>query len=353
MKKYLKTLLIILCFLFSLPIVFSILLKIPPEVFGCQGFGCIGIIFLIPPLTVALTIPIAILLYHLLTKNSDEIEGSFTAFKTFLVKPFPKKKIIIFLSLVPTLLLALIIVSSLMSDNDLMIKNTKPIQSSPTASKEKKFDQIAHVDSVDWKTFLGNEIQVSYPPSWILKSPSNSDHIVIFSFEPVPDTQKLLQDDGIRLEIYPKEYDQTHKNFEEVVNFYDNIYMAAPNITIAPDQKTTVGGVTAVKRKVTIPEKDRLFTNYYYFISGKNKTFIITYMLHDLNEKQESVINQILSTFKFFDTGNPTSDTPYTCPENGWVNCQPILSEKEQQDCTREAFDWYEINCPNYEGAAY
>lgn len=154
----------------------------------------------------------------------------------------------------------------------------------------------------NWKTFDGNKFQVSYPPDWILRRPSINDHIIIFSFEPTKDAQKLLQGDGIRLEVYPQEYDQTNgKNFEEVVNLYNKIYMTAPNITRIPDQEVILGGITGIKRKVTVLEKERLFTNYYYFINSNNKIFIITYMLHDLNKNQESTINQILSTFKFIE----------------------------------------------------
>lgn len=61
--------------------------------------------------------------------------------------------------------------------------------------------------------------------------------------------------------------------------------------------------------------------------------------------------NQILSTFKFTDTN--TGTVKYTCPENGYQNCMPILDEEGQKQCTKEALDWKTANCPNFQGAAY
>ncbi len=43
----------------------------------------------------------------------------------------------------------------------------------------------------------------------------------------------------------------------------------------------------------------------------------------------------------------------YTCPENGWISCMPMLSEEGKRACSDEAMRWYEANCPNFEGAAF
>ena len=63
---------------------------------------------------------------------------------------------------------------------------------------------------------------------------------------------------------------------------------------------------------------------------------------------KESVY-QILSTFKFLDSN---SNQNYTCPENGLVDCMPILDEAKQKACSPEAMTWYEANCPNFKGGA-
>lgn len=43
----------------------------------------------------------------------------------------------------------------------------------------------------------------------------------------------------------------------------------------------------------------------------------------------------------------------YTCPENGYQNCMPILDAEGQKQCSKEALDWKAANCPNFSGAAY
>ena len=62
------------------------------------------------------------------------------------------------------------------------------------------------------------------------------------------------------------------------------------------------------------------------------------------------IIDQVLSTFKF--TNDLDQNSLYTCPQNGWVNCMPILSEEGQRGCSDDAINWYKRNCSNFEGIA-
>ena len=43
----------------------------------------------------------------------------------------------------------------------------------------------------------------------------------------------------------------------------------------------------------------------------------------------------------------------YVCPTTGWVNCMPILTEEAKKGCSKEAVEWYKVNCPNFKGTAY
>jgi hypothetical protein len=65
----------------------------------------------------------------------------------------------------------------------------------------------------------------------------------------------------------------------------------------------------------------------------------------------EIFFKQFLSTFKFF--GSNAGSGKYTCPENGYQNCMPILDAEGQKQCSSEALDWKKVNCPNFSGAAY
>ncbi len=42
----------------------------------------------------------------------------------------------------------------------------------------------------------------------------------------------------------------------------------------------------------------------------------------------------------------------YQCPENGWVDCMPVLDGDRQRACSSEAMVWYKTNCPEFQGAA-
>ncbi|HLD25360.1 MAG TPA: hypothetical protein VJB96_05590 [Patescibacteria group bacterium] len=50
--------------------------------------------------------------------------------------------------------------------------------------------------------------------------------------------------------------------------------------------------------------------------------------------------------------GVTCTETTYTCPENGWENCMPILTKEAQKQCSKEAIAWKKKNCPGFQGAA-
>ncbi len=50
----------------------------------------------------------------------------------------------------------------------------------------------------------------------------------------------------------------------------------------------------------------------------------------------------------------PTStESSYTCPKNGWVDCMPGPDKDNSMQCSKEAQNWYNMNCPDYQGVAY
>lgn len=51
--------------------------------------------------------------------------------------------------------------------------------------------------------------------------------------------------------------------------------------------------------------------------------------------------------------GTCVTQTKYTCPASGWVDCMPIVDESRKAACSPDAMDWYKINCPDFKGAAY
>ncbi len=48
----------------------------------------------------------------------------------------------------------------------------------------------------------------------------------------------------------------------------------------------------------------------------------------------------------------PSTETKYTCPTTGWVDCMPVLDAAKTIACSPEAMNWYKTNCPDFLGAA-
>lgn len=88
------------------------------------------------------------------------------------------------------------------------------------------------------------------------------------------------------------------------------------------------------------------------YLSGK-----VVYVL-SMNSKTDetlskygNIFSQILSTFKFLDESGKLNDSKYACPANGWVNCMPG-PDMPREECSQDAMDWYEENCPDFQGSA-
>ena len=60
---------------------------------------------------------------------------------------------------------------------------------------------------------------------------------------------------------------------------------------------------------------------------------------------------EILETINLEDV-KQQNNVSYTCPENGWENCMPILTPEAQKQCTQEALIWKKLNCSNFQGSA-
>ena len=51
-------------------------------------------------------------------------------------------------------------------------------------------------------------------------------------------------------------------------------------------------------------------------------------------------------------TTEATSSANFVCPPNGWVDCMPT-TDGARDECSARVIDWYEQNCPNFQGVAY
>lgn len=87
-------------------------------------------------------------------------------------------------------------------------------------------------------------------------------------------------------------------------------------------------------------------THHYIWFEANKKFFLISFT-------KTTIMDQILSTFKFFVSPSATPITTYICPPNGYIDCMPVLDATKQKACSAEAMAWYKANCPNFKGGAY
>lgn len=112
----------------------------------------------------------------------------------------------------------------------------------------------------------------------------------------------------------------------------------------------TVAGAQALR---LLPRAGSEHVNKVDFFT-KDKKFVVFVTLETPRDgsrlaEGNVLFDQILSTFTFIDA--PT-ETIYTCPENGWENCMPILTKEAQKQCTKEAIEWKKKYCSGFQGAA-
>lgn len=211
------------------------------------------------------------------------------------------------------------------------------------------------LETEGWKTYTNYQYdyQIKYPPEWTVREKPTV-------FESPPKNSTSVPEYSVSVDVYNKTVD-----FETIAKSH-----ASSCTGSCPEAGDTdkIEGVDYTIIEPKVEERNLNGTMIYFLTTFPSVNFgsyernlAIIPISNDPtkyikvspgfwpDEPDNSIFNQILSTFKFSDK----TSTSFICPENGWVNCQPILSEKEQQYCTQEAFDWYEENCPNYEGAAY
>ena len=304
MKRYLKVLLIIPLFLLSLPIVFIVLLKLPDSFWGCQGFGCFGIIFIIPPLTVFLAVPTSLLFYICirLIFGNDETNVK-NKIKNLVVKII-KLRYFKVLAFITTFVFILLLMKTLMvnfnnklpkrtsqfplnqiysiTPSELLHRNTTV---APKVTTQEKISEISLPDENYWVKYrnLKYKFEVKFPQDWF-----------------------ILRDDKNGLRISNKYFDPSLNGSTPVVGevFIDFYYFhsALENYSDIPIKYTSTEGVDVVKqgRFIAISQSFGIIT---------------TKRAHDPNtDKIESTVSRIISTLQFTNELTPTPTSKY--PEN-------------------------------------
>ena len=305
MLKYLKYLLLIPVFIGSLIISFIVILRIPTEVWGCEGFGCFGLMFLIPQLAVILAVPIAILIFFLLSNKSNFFKNLYLSMKTFITKPFPKKKIILLLFLIPTFLLILLIISSIKTDNNLGPKNIDSNKSTPA----KGIDETAN-----WKTYTNIKygIEFKYPSylSYVEQGPNlfqqklDKGEQISGTVEPSLETV-IFKDQKNAAQFVLGIFQISLKDIS--TNDYLNSFLYTRgdcDVRWGFEQSTTSMMDLSNPKVLKVTGKNPGFQSCYYLINQSGNLFAISTYSFDNQasfKTMESLLNQILSTFNFLE----------------------------------------------------
>lgn len=221
--------------------------------------------------------------------------------------------------------------------------NIKPTETYPTSIPDK---------TANWLTYKNEKygFEFKYPPELILKQ----DPKALISFiDNSIKTQRLSVSADITvnyLEVYP------NTDFRDIL-MNDIVYDGSGLRPETFDKfQQFQYGQTVFYSIMSGLFEGVLSVNYY----ALNKNDIIAFYLvsspvdwtNPQYDPEQNSLNQklkkILSTFKF----SNQSQSKFTCPQGGWVDCMPIMDEAKKLACSSEAENWYKTNCPDFKGFA-
>jgi hypothetical protein len=129
-----------------------------------------------------------------------------------------------------------------------------------------------------------------------------------------------------------------------------------PSKNILTSNSVTIGAIPGIERKEEWLAADYTTVVTYFKVSD----YVFDFSIQPSNVKypgSEVYKNyyRILSSFQSINNTEttPTPTLSFTCPPGGWIDCMPGPNKGCSQDVSEKAIEWYEINCPNYQGIAY
>jgi hypothetical protein len=257
-------------------------------------------------------------------------------------------------------------------------------------------------ETANWKTYTDkiNGFSINYPANW---TASKDDSLsVTFSNPQLPFPSPAVG----WIEIAENwSLDNEKENSILRMTYVDNRgnvtgYGPIINQGIFDIQDKKIAGIDGKAYKLTTQEG---LTNQYFAIANGGKTYKIGY---NSDGQDRDKFLKVVSTFKFIDQSSvceldkdyentaakpvtcvcpegykltvismswgacpqpemhdcpastmrcqPSSKkmTGFVCPANGWVDCMPTIAPEKQNPCSDEAMEWYEENCPNFQGGA-
>lgn len=213
-------------------------------------------------------------------------------------------------------------------------KEVEKFKSAPSPSPSATMDPTA-----SWKTYTNtiHQLTFKYPPSWSLDAthanePINAILILMKNKAEITMYFKLNGIGGLGRDYLGEPYTLSGMH----------LYKYETN----DSENNTIGfGIT-----------DSLTQSLGVFsYAGEPYSITLTYPKTLANTPDEKILqtefDQILSTFQFLPQPSASSSA-YTCPQNGYVDCMPVLNDAKKASCSSQAITWYKANCPNFKGVA-
>lgn len=204
----------------------------------------------------------------------------------------------------------------------------------------------APVNIATWKVYIspGYGFSLKYPKDWDKLETGKGKYIRFFQGTFKPDSP--LPQTYISIQVNPNNTRQQLKDWLVT----QNVLPAQNNPGIQIQEKAiAIGSISGIM--VTTPTRGSQDT--VYLPVGSN-ILQATYMYvgEDQNEYDNlfKTFSQVISTLQ--PLAVDAKKQSYVCPQNGWVNCMPILSPEGEKQCSGEAVEWYKANCPNFQGVA-
>jgi hypothetical protein len=215
-----------------------------------------------------------------------------------------------------------------------------------------------------WKTYTNSiyGYEFKYPANFAISEQSSLGQEVSdkWHFVKVEDCINLKKDE---CEVHPTNVFQVETHLNPTINkieqiSLDSCYLRDPRSTV---KKIQLSGIDFLVEEYPVDEQsvqgsckghiteatyayNKVLTSFY-----KQKEIII-FLFSFSQTKTNTVLDKILSTFKFLDQTTIPSTTTYTCPPSGWVDCMPGTTAKPE--CSLAAMTWYKANCPDFKGGA-
>lgn len=207
--------------------------------------------------------------------------------------------------------------------------------------------KTASMGQLNWKTYKSSGYEISYPDGYIFyeNQVTTPDGVLVVT----PGTDQIVSP------ILP----DLSTNFVITINrkgsTESELGSAIKAASSCNDTKTSPGREYSTAHAVGL-----IFTNTSCDDLGSTVVYFLnSHVLYELAvdtpsnyDEVKQYAEDVIATLKFGSAKESINEPQMICPESGWADCMPG-PDKDMSMCSKEALNWYEANCENFQGPAY